>query len=293
MRQQLKEDIKDYIVITFGLILYSLGWAAFLLPYEITCGGITGVSAIVFYATGIEVQITYFAINTVLLLVAIKLLGWRFCLKTIYGVVMVTLLLGWMQAMFRNGADHLPLILGPGEHFMACIIGSSFCGVGLAVCFLHQGTTGGTDIIAMIVNKYKNISLGRMMLYCDIIIISSCYFIFNDWKRVVFGFVTMGVISFIIDYVVGYAQQSVQFLIISKKHEELTHAILNDANRGATLIPAVGGYSGQPVNIIMVMARRSNSVEIFRLIKQIDPEAFISQSKTQGVFGEGFDKIKV
>lgn len=293
LKKILGQELRDYLVITFALFLYATGWAAFLLPYEITCGGMTGVSAIVFYATGIPTQNTYFVINAALLLFAIPVLGWRTCLKTIYGVFMVTFMLGVLQALFRGGDAELPRILGEGEQFMACIIGSAFCGTGLALCFLCKGTTGGTDIIAMVVNKYKNVSLGSMMFLCDAIIISSCYFIFHDWKRVVFGFVTMFVVSIIIDYVVSYAQQSVQFIIISKKYEEIYKSIISDVDRGATLIDATGCYSGEPVKIVLVMARRKQSNEIFSLIKQIDPHSFVSQSKTQGVFGEGFDRIKI
>lgn len=289
----LTNAIRDYGVITFGLFLYALGWAAFMLPYEISSGGLTGVSAIIYYITGLELQITYFSINALLIIVAIKILGLKFCIKTIYGVSVLSFFLWWLQEMFKDSNGVLVQILGPGEDFMACVIGAALCGFGLGQIFIHQGSTGGTDIIAAIVNKYKNVTMGRMILYCDIVIISSCYFIFHDWKRVVFGFVTMIVLSLIIDFVMNYVQQSVQFFIVTKKSDEVSKAILSDANCGATLIPAKGCYSGEPISIIMVIAHKRQTFSIFRLIHEIDPSAFISQTKAAGVYGEGFDRIKL
>lgn len=289
----LTNAIRDYGVITFGLFLYALGWAAFMLPYEISSGGLTGVSAIIYYITGLELQITYFSINAILIIAAIKILGLKFCIKTIYGVSVLSFFLWWLQEMFKDSNGVLVQILGPGEDFMACVIGAALCGFGLGQIFIHQGSTGGTDIIAAIVNKYKNVTMGRMILYCDIVIISSCYFIFHDWKRVVFGFVTMIVLSLIIDFVMNYVQQSVQFFIVTKKSDEVSKAILSDANCGATLIPAKGCYSGEPISIIMVIAHKRQTFSIFRLIHEIDPSAFISQTKAAGVYGEGFDRIKL
>ena len=262
----LTNAIRDYGVITFGLFLYALGWAAFMLPYEISSGGLTGVSAIIYYITGLELQITYFSINALLIIVAIKILGLKFCIKTIYGVSVLSFFLWWLQEMFKDSNGVLVQILGPGEDFMACVIGAALCGFGLGQIFIHQGSTGGTDIIAAIVNKYKNVTMGRMILYCDIVIISSCYFIFHDWKRVVFGFVTMIVLSLIIDFVMNYVQQSVQFFIVTKKSDEVSKAILSDANCGATLIPAKGCYSGEPISIIMVIAHKRQTFSIFSLM---------------------------
>ncbi len=292
-RTSVWHEVEDYLVITFGLVLYALGWTAFLLPYEIASGGLTGISAIVYYITGLEMQYTYFTVNALLILAAIKVLGLKFCIKTIYGFTVLSLLLTVLQALFRDDAGGLPQILGEGQDFMACIIGAGLCGVGLGLIFQHQGSTGGTDIIAAIVTKYKNVSMGRMILLCDLIIISSLYFIFHDWKRVVFGFTTMFVLSYLIDYVLNLAHQSVQFFIISRRHERIKHALLNDLHRGVTLIHAEGAYTGDDVEILMVVARRRQSVEIFRMVKNIDPNAFITQTTAAGVFGEGFDKIKV
>lgn len=292
-----KYEVLDYLFITFGLAIYAIGWTAFLLPYEIVSGGLSGVCAIIYYATGLEMQNTYLVLNSILLLVAIRILGVKFCVKTIYAVLVLTFFLWAGQRVLLTGSGsadgHLPKFLGEGQEFMAVIIGSAMCGMGLAQCFIHDGSTGGTDIIAAIVNKYKNISLGRMILYLDLIIVSSSYFVFHDWRCLVFGFVDMLVCSTVLDYVMNYMQQSVQFFIITKRPEEIYKSIIKDMDRSATLISATGCYSGEPVSILMVVIKKNESVSLFRLIKSVDPTAFISQTKAQGVYGEGFDRIKI
>ena len=272
---------------------YAMGWCFFLLPYQITTGGVTGISAIIYYATGIEMQFSYFLINAAFLAVALYILGLKFCLKTIFSVATLTFFLDFFQEIMKDDAGNLMQIIGPGQDFMACVIGSIFCGVGIAVVFIVGGSTGGTDIIAAIVNKYKTITFGRMIMVCDIIIISSCYFIFEDWRRVVFGFVTLIIISVAIDYIVNSARQSVQFLIFSKKYEEIGEAVMTDVKRGATILDGMGFYSKQPVKVLCILAKKSEAIHIFRLVKDIDPNAFISQSNVVGVYGEGFDQIKV
>lgn len=290
---KLWRETKDYLTITLGLMAYAMGWCLFLLPYQISTGGVTGISAVIYYATGVEMQISYFLINAAFLAVALYVLGLKFCLKTIFSVAMLTFFLDLFQEMMKDDAGNLIQLIGPGQDFMACVIGSIFCGVGIAVVFIVGGSTGGTDIIAAIVNKYKAVTFGRMIMVCDIIIISSCYFIFEDWRRVVFGFVTLIIISVAIDYIVNSARQSVQFLIFSKKYEEIGEAVITDVNRGVTVLDGTGFYSKQPVKVLCVLAKKSEAIHIFRLVKDIDPNAFISQSNVVGVYGEGFDPIKV
>ena len=293
LKKKIGRESKDYLAITFGLICYSLGWVAFLLPYQITTGGGSGIAAIIYYATGVEIQVSYFVINAVFLGFALKILGPKFSVKTIYAIFMLTFLLWWFQVLFRGSDGNLPQLLGPGQEFMACVIGAGLLGFGIGIVFCNNGSTGGTDIIAWIINKYKDVTLGRMMLYCDIVIISSCYFIFHDWKRVLFGFCVLFIMSIVIDYVINSTRQSVQFLIFSRKYEQIAEGISTKIDRGVTLLDGQGWYSKQDIKVIVVLARKGESLDIFRLVKDIDPDAFISQSNVVGVYGEGFDKLKV
>lgn len=286
-------ELKDYLAITFGLLLYSLGWAGFLIPNKITTGGVTGISAIIYYATDIPIQNTYVVINIVLLIFALKILGWKFCLKTIYGIIMLYFFLWYLQKVIVDDMGE-PLSLVGDEPFMACIIGAALCGIGLGVAFIHNGSTGGTDIISAIVNKYKDVSFGRMTMICDICIISSSSFI-PDYtvQKVIFGFTTLIIIGSTIDYVINNSRQSVQFLIFSKDYDKISDAIIQQAHRGVTVLDGTGWYSKTSTKVIVVLAKRRESINIFRLVKAIDPHAFISQSAVIGVFGEGFDKLKI
>lgn len=293
LNYKMAREVKDYLAITFGLLCYSVGWGAFMLPYEITTGGVTGISAIIYYITGIEIQVSYFIINAIFMAFALKILGWKFCIKTIYAIFALTLMLWAVQEVLRDANGNLPLLLGEGQEFMACVIGAGILGFGIGLVFINNGSTGGTDIIAWIINKYKDVTLGRMIMYCDIVIISSCYFIFQDWKRVLFGFTVLFVMSIVIDYVVNSARQSVQFLIFSRKYDEIAEGINQQIKRGVTLLDGTGWYSKQEVKVIVVLAKKSQSLDIFRLVKDIDPNAFISQSNVVGVYGEGFDKLRV
>lgn len=292
-KAEVMRELRDYIFITFGLISYALGWAAFLIPYQITTGGTTGIGAIIYYSIGFPIQWTYFLINAVLLIVAIKILGPRFSIKTTYAVFTLTFLL-WLFQLIINGEDGVPpQILGPGQDFMACLIGAVMCGIGLGVVFNCNGSTGGTDIIAAVINKYRDVTLGRMIMLCDMVIISSCYFVFHDWRRVIFGFVTLFVIGFVLDYIVNSARQSVQFLIFSKEYEKIANRITHETHRGVTVLDGTGWYSQNHVKVLVVLAYKRQSIQIFRLVKDIDPNAFISQSSVIGVYGEGFDRLKV
>ena len=288
-----KRTIKDYLMITFGLILYALAFTVFLLPYKLTTGGVTGIATIIYYATGLEIQNVYFVVNVLFLLIALKILGLKFLMKTIYAVFVVTFLLWFFQFILKDANGELPMLLGPGQEFMATVIGAGMLGFGIGMIFSCGGSTGGTDIIAWTINKYKDVSLGRIMMYCDIVIISSCYLVFHDWKRVLFGFCILFIMSFVIDYVINSARQSVQIMIFSKKHDEIAEGINTRIHRGVTLLDGIGWYSKENIKVVVVMAKKTQSLEIFRLVKDIDPHAFISQSNVIGVFGEGFDKLKV
>lgn len=299
-KAKVMREVKDYFYITLGLVSYSLGWAAFLLPYQITTGGVTGIGAIIYYATGFPIQFSYFIVNALLMTFAIKILGPKFSIKTTYAIFMMTFLLWILQELVNRyvtvpdlSADGKPLLLGAGQDFMACIIGAAMCGIGLGIVFNYNGSTGGTDIIAAIVNKYKDVSLGRMIMICDVFIIASCYLVFYDIRRVIFGFVTLFIIGMVLDWIVNSARQSVQFFIFSQQYDEIADRIIKETHRGVTVLNGTGWYSKNDAKVLVVLAKKRQSLEIFRLVKTIDPKAFISQSSVIGVYGEGFDQLKV
>lgn len=286
-RQLMLREMHDYLMIALGMLFYAIGWTVFLLPNDITTGGVPGIASIVYWATGLNVQYTYFAINGGLLIASLIVLGWKFSVKTIFAVIVMTFILPILQGATAN------LHLLHDQPFMACVIGASFCGSGIGIAFSANGSSGGTDIIAAIINKYRDITLGRVILLTDMIIISSSYFVLHDWEKVVYGFATLYISSFVLDQVVNSARQSVQFFIISKKYEEIGRRINIDLHRGVTVIDGTGMYTGLGVKMMFVLAKKRESTTIFRLIKDIDPEAFVSQSAVIGVYGEGFDHIKV
>ena len=293
LNSKIGRELKDYVAITLGIMCYSLGWAAFMLPYQISTGGVTGISALIYYMTGIEIQVSYFVINAIFMVFALKILGLKFCIKTLYAIPALTFFLWLFQVLLKDDAGNLPLLLGPGQEFMALVIGACMLGFGIGLVFIYNGSTGGTDILAWIINKYKDVSLGRLIMYGDIIIISSCYLVFHDWKRVLFGFCVLFIMSFVIDYVVNSNRQSVQFLIFSRKHEEIAETITKELRRGVTLLDGTGWYSKQSIKVVVVLAKKNQANEIFRLVRDIDENAFISQSNVVGVYGEGFDKLKI
>lgn len=285
-KQSLIRETRDYLMIALGLILYGIGWTVFLLPNDITTGGVPGIASIVYFATGFPVQYTYFSINLILLLLSIRILGWKFSIKTVFAVFTLTFFLSIIQRLASG------VVLLHDQPFMACVIGASLCGGGIGIAFSSNGSTGGTDIIAAIINKYRDITLGRVMMICDMIIITSSYFVLKDWEKVVYGFVTLYVCSFVLDQIVNSARQSVQFFIISKKYQEIGKEI-NALHRGVTVIDATGLYTGQEQKMMFVLAKKRQSTTIFRIINDIDPTAFVSQSAVIGVYGEGFDHFKL
>lgn len=294
------KEVGDYVGITLGLLLYTFGFTVFLMPYEIVTGGVSGIGAIIFYTTHFPISYTYLLINSVLLIVGLKILGWKFLTKTIYAIFMLTFLLGLAQEIIpKDDAGNFVRILGEGQNFMSLVIGCMMTGSALAIVFLNNGSTGGVDIIAASVNKFRNISLGTVLIFLDLVIIGSCLFIpqfgnvIERIHKIVFGFCTIVIENFMLDYVMNRRRQSVQFFIFSKKWQEIANALGTKTDHGVTILDGHGWYTGQERKIICLLARKSESTYIFRLIKMIDPNAFVSQSAVIGVYGEGFDEMKV
>ncbi len=298
-RQEFLYEVKDYVNITLGLLLYTFGFTMFLLPYQIVTGGISGIGAIVFYSTGFPVQYTFFIINAVLIVLALKILGWKFLTKTIYATFMLTLLLEIFQDIITMPNGEFYKILGENNDFMSLLIGCMMTGTALAIVFLNNGSTGGTDIVAAVLNKFHNITLGKALIMIDICIIGSCLFVDSfgaidlRCRKVVFGLCTMVIECLMLDYVMFWQRQSVQFLIFSKKYQEIAYEITRITDHTLTILDGHGYYTGKPTKVICLLAKKRESLLIFRIVKSIDPNAFVSQSAVIGVYGEGFDAIKV
>lgn len=287
--------LRDYLQMLLGTVIYTIGYTVFLLPYKIVSGGVTGISTIFFYLTGFPAGNTYLIINVILLLTAMRILGWRYLVRTIIVTLLISGAIGMMQARLTevsaDGTQTLMHILGD-QKFMACVIGAFLEGLGLATIFLAGGSTGGTDIIASAINKYWNISLGRLLLMIDIIIIGGSYFISHDIETMVVGYLAMFISLNFLDYVINSARQSVQFIIISEHYEEIAHEVNTQLDRGVTVLDGEGFYSKEKRSVLLILAKKYESRGIFQLIKRIDPKAFVSMSNVEGVFGEGFDVIK-
>ena len=302
INQNIKNEFKDYFNITLGLMLYTFGFTIFLLPYQIVTGGVTGLAAVIYYGTNIPIYLSYFVINVILLALALKILALKFMLKTIYAIFMLSFMLAVAQDWATGPNGELTQVLGEGQDFMSLVIGCCCTGLSLAIVFLNNGSTGGTDIIAAVVNKYHNISLGRVLIFVDFIIVGSSFFVFDAKpgyetidavRKVVFGLCTMVIENLMLDYVMNARRESVQFLIFSKKYQEIANAIGMQMDHGVTILDGHGWYTGQEMKVLCILAKKNESTYIFRIVKIIDPNAFVSQSSVIGVYGEGFDEMKV
>lgn len=295
---------KDYLMIILGIAMYGLGFCAFIAtaPEKVVIGGMAGLSQIVdmvsFGCFGFHIpySVTIFTVNCIMLALAWKIVGRTFVIRTLFGVLVISIIFAVFQPMFRFQPVE-------GETFMNVIIGAVLCGLGIGIVFVHNGSTGGTDIVAAVASKKSNVSIGRAMIYFDLSIIGSSLvlkfflepgFSFADGvPSLVFGLITLFVIPFMADMMIHTNRQAVQFTIFSPKWEEIATAINNEAQRGCTVLNGMGWYSKKEVKVLLVMCRKIESVTLFRIIKSIDQDAFITQAQVNGVYGKGFDEIKL
>ena len=286
------EFVVDFLAINLGMAVYSLGWAAFLLPYHITTGGMAGMFAIVYYVTGFPMSYAILIANGILLVFALWQLGWKFTIKTAYAVLALSAYLQLGQDMMTADDGTMMQLLGEGQDSMACVLGAVLNGLGIGIVFLRGGSTGGWDVIAAIINKYRNLSLGRVLLYLDFLVIASCWPIFHDWRMVVFGYVTLAIYTYVLDMLVNSARQDVQFIIFTNKPDEISQRIITETCHSVTSMNGEGYYSRQSIKVLITIVHKRESVTILRMIKETDPDAFVSQSRAEGVYGNGFKAIK-
>lgn len=295
--------IKEYALVTVGVLGYALGWSLFLLPNNLVGGGVSGFASILMYATGIPMGLTYFVLNIVLLIVGTKILGTGFGGKTIYAIVMTSVMLSIMPNLIP--ADFIHDFAISNGKMICTLLGGVIVGVGIGLTMSQGGSTGGTDIIALVWCKFYPSSPGRVILIIDLgIIMSSLLFpsytetgellVFTEKLAiVVYGLIQVTVSGYAIDLYISGSKQSVQAFIFTKKVKEMADVIAFDMKRGVTVIPAKGWYSKEEKEVIMVVTRKADLNALLRYVKSIDPEAFLSISTVMGVYGKGFDSIKV
>ena len=295
---------KEYLLITLGVTLYALGWAVFLTPNHMIGGGVTGFASIIEYAFGIEIAITYFVINILLLIVGTKILGTGFGFKTIYAIIMTSVMLAVTKEFIP--VDFVAEF-SQDSKIVCTVLGGIMAGVGIGLSMSQGGSTGGTDIIALVWCKFRPASPGRVILIIDIIIIMSSLLFpsysdeaatqlipFNEKLAiVVYGLMQVTVCGYAIDLYISGSKQSVQVFIFTKKVNEMADAIAFDMKRGVTMIPAKGWFSKEEKQVLMVVTRKTDLNLLLRYVKSIDPDAFLSVSSVMGVYGQGFDSIKV
>jgi uncharacterized membrane-anchored protein YitT (DUF2179 family) len=280
-------ELKNYFMIFIGLAIFAFGWTAFMIPNHLTGGGVSGIGAVLYFATGFPVGITAFVLNMILVAIAWKILGPKFSINTIICTVMLALFLSIGQSIFQE-----PLV--KDDIFMCAIIGAVLSAFGVGIAINFGGNTGGTDIVAMMIGKYRNISYGRITLYSNIVIIGSSYFVPNgNIENLVYSVVVMFVYIYVSDLVIEGYKQSFQFMVFSTKNQDIADKINKDLHRGASFLKGYGSFSKTESDVLLIIAHRNDKANIIRIIKEIDNSAFISIAKTSSVFGKNFDNIRV
>lgn len=291
---------KDYVLIVLGLFLYAFGFCAFILPHEIVIGGLAGVGTLIYFATGgfVPVAVTSYTCNLLLLAIAYRIVGKTFVTRTVFGATVIAIAIGVFENIFM-GIGH-PLV---PDRVVSIVLGAIMCGVGVGTAFIHNGSSGGTDIVAAMVAKKSNVSIGRTMIFVDMFVVSMSILLPFDggWDEriearipvMVYGFMVTFVVSYCADLVINTNRQATQFFIFSPKWREIADSINQEAHRGVTVLDGQGWYSKQEQKILMVWCRKIESVTIFRIIKAIDEDAFVTQGAVNGVYGKGFDTVKI
>lgn len=321
LKKTILTHIKEWLFVTFGILIYVSGWSIFLIPNNLVGGGVSGISSMIQYATQGTIQMgySYFVINAILLLLAVIILGKGFGAKTLYAIILASVALRFLPDMIPQSIVNT-LAIQNGK-LMSVIMGGLMAGIGIGMSITNGGSTGGTDIIALIWTKYHNVSPGSVILFLDFFIITSSLIVpsyvfdvdpatgaplldasgnpvshlmpFADKiTTVVYGLILVTVNSYVMDMYINGQQQSVQLFILSKHYDKIADAITGELHRGVTVLDGKGWYTKQDTKVLMVLTRKNDLKLMLRYIKQIDPEAFLSVSSVNGVYGKGFDSIK-
>ncbi|MDE5638676.1 MAG: YitT family protein [Odoribacter sp.] len=282
----LNKEIRSYVLIAFGMLIYAVAALGFLVPHKIVGGGATGMSTIIYYLSGkvIPVGVSYFVINVLLVGIALKVLGPKFGIKTIFAIVVGSAFLSFLQPLIPESFV--------SDRFMSSIIAGMLTGIGIAIALSEGGSTGGTDIVAMIVTKYKNVSPGKMIMYSDCGIIACSLLINFNLEGLMYGYVMMGVVSFTVDFVLTGKKQSAQLFIFTDKYQEVSQKITEQFAHGVTVVDCTGWYTGQAKKMLIIVVRKNEAIEVLRIAKRVDVNVFMTMNTVMGVFGKGFDEVK-
>ena len=285
-KKSVQEEIKSYLLIAFGMLIYAVAATGFMVPHKIVGGGATGISTIIYYLSNqtVPVGVSYFLINVVLVAIGLKVLGPKFGIKTVYAIIVGSAFLSILQPFMTA-----PLV---SDKFMATVVASMLYGLGIAIALAQGGSSGGTDIIAMVIAKYRNVSPGKMLMYCDCGIIACSWFINSNIEALMYGFVVMGIVSFTVDFVLTGKKQSAQLFIFTDKYEEVANCIAIESNHGVSVVDCTGWYSRQTKKMLIVVVRKNEAIDVLRVAKRIDPNVFMTMNTVMGVFGKGFDEVK-
>ena len=282
---QILKTVKSYLLMTIGLFIFVFSWTAFLIPHEIAGGGVSGLASVINYATGFDVSYSYLIINAVLLGIGFLVLGKAFGFKTIYCIAVAALMFEFLPL--------IPWVSDIEDKLINSLIGGTMSGIGIGIIFLQGGSTGGTDIVALIIAKYREMSPGRVFIICDLVIIGSVYFIpGKSLEDVIYGYIEMVSFSYVIDMILTGNKQSLQVFIFSSKYAEIADRVSSEMGRGVTALSSMGWYSQSESKMLVVILRKSQLADISAIVKEIDNNAFISVSAVMSVYGQGFDQIK-
>ena len=288
---------KEYVLMTVGMFCYAFGWIGCILPAQCVGGGASGLSLLIYYATGgsITIGVMVFIINAILLIIAGFIVGWKFGIKTIFCVCMLSFAMSTMQAIFTQPDGTIMDIFNLNDRLLSAILGGIFSGVGVALSFAQGGSTGGVDIVAMIINKYRTVSYGKIVRAIDSVIIGSALLLPAAANigidGVIYGFVMTVVFSYVVDMLMTGNQQSNQIMIVCQDYKAMADAMNNTAQRGATVLDAKGWYTKNQHNIVMVVCRKRDTPTILKIAKAVDPNAFITVGSVMGVYGKGFEAL--
>lgn len=292
-KTSVKRTVKEYVIMALGVMLYAFAWVGIIIPADGVGGGASGMALLIYYATGgaagggIQIGISYFVINALLLVAATFIIGAKFGIKTIFCIILASISMSAMQQWIP--ADLLGL---SSDKLLSAILGGATAGFGIALVLMQGGSTGGTDILAMIINKYRNISYGKVIMAADFIIIGCSYFIFKDLPTIIYGYVLTGAFSVTADWMLAGNKQSAQIFINSPKYAEIADMITENLHRGVTVLDGTGWYTKKESKILLVACRKAEANTMLQKVKEIDADAFITQASVMGVYGKGFDSFR-